>query len=255
MDRLSFRHVAVVITLVSVSGSACSGLATQEQADKKSEPSARAEIVDTVAEAPNTAAAATAAPNTTAASAEQVVAAVAPIEEQAEATPTEPPAATVVETVAEPVAQAPVAPTVLASNAVSTTTASIEWSMPTGTSVEVELVTSDGTVVNSFITAEARWEPAGLAEATEYRIRITAIDPASGLRSVTTEAGFRTQTPPPPPPPPVIQPAADIPAPSANVYYANCADARGAGAAPLYRGDPGYRSGLDRDNDGVACEK
>lgn len=40
----------------------------------------------------------------------------------------------------------------------------------------------------------------------------------------------------------------------ASVYYANCAAARAAGAAPLYRGSPGYRSGLDRDNDGVACE-
>ena len=24
--------------------------------------------------------------------------------------------------------------------------------------------------------------------------------------------------------------------------------------APLYRGQPGYRAALDRDNDGVACE-
>ncbi|WP_243757528.1 DUF1524 domain-containing protein [Allobranchiibius sp. GilTou38] len=40
----------------------------------------------------------------------------------------------------------------------------------------------------------------------------------------------------------------------ADVYYANCAAARAAGAAPLYRGQPGYRSGLDRDDDGVACE-
>jgi hypothetical protein len=29
---------------------------------------------------------------------------------------------------------------------------------------------------------------------------------------------------------------------------------RAAGKAPLYRGDPGYRAGLDRDDDGVACE-
>ncbi len=39
-----------------------------------------------------------------------------------------------------------------------------------------------------------------------------------------------------------------------SAYYANCSEARAAGVAPLYRGDPGYRSGLDRDNDGVACE-
>ena len=38
------------------------------------------------------------------------------------------------------------------------------------------------------------------------------------------------------------------------VYYASCADARAAGAAPLRRGDPGYRPALDRDADGVACE-
>ncbi|MBI4496326.1 MAG: thermonuclease family protein [Chloroflexi bacterium] len=39
-----------------------------------------------------------------------------------------------------------------------------------------------------------------------------------------------------------------------DVYYANCTEARAAGAAPIYRGQPGYRPGLDRDNDGVACE-
>ncbi len=44
------------------------------------------------------------------------------------------------------------------------------------------------------------------------------------------------------------------PPPVADVYYPNCAAARAAGAAPLYQGDPGYRSGLDRDHDGVACE-
>lgn len=39
-----------------------------------------------------------------------------------------------------------------------------------------------------------------------------------------------------------------------NVYYKNCTEARRAGAAPLYRGDPGYRPELDRDHDGIACE-
>jgi hypothetical protein len=39
-----------------------------------------------------------------------------------------------------------------------------------------------------------------------------------------------------------------------SVYYAGCRDARAAGVAPLYRGDPGYRPGMDGDNDGVACE-
>lgn len=39
-----------------------------------------------------------------------------------------------------------------------------------------------------------------------------------------------------------------------DVYYANCAAARAAGAAPVHRGDPGYASHLDRDNDGVGCD-
>lgn len=43
------------------------------------------------------------------------------------------------------------------------------------------------------------------------------------------------------------------PAPS-SVYYANCTAARAAGAAPIYRGQPGYRPALDRDGDGIACE-
>lgn len=55
------------------------------------------------------------------------------------------------------------------------------------------------------------------------------------------------------PPPPPAEPTEDAPARSA--YYANCSAAKAAGAAPLYRGEPGYRSGLDRDGDGVACER
>ncbi len=41
---------------------------------------------------------------------------------------------------------------------------------------------------------------------------------------------------------------------TSTVYYANCAAARAAGAAPLRRGQPGYRDELDGDHDGVACE-
>jgi competence protein ComEC len=39
-----------------------------------------------------------------------------------------------------------------------------------------------------------------------------------------------------------------------NVYYQNCTAAKAAGVTPLHEGDPGYRSALDRDHDGVACE-
>ncbi|WP_436800568.1 excalibur calcium-binding domain-containing protein [Streptomyces syringium] len=40
-----------------------------------------------------------------------------------------------------------------------------------------------------------------------------------------------------------------------GAYYSSCAAARAAGAAPIHRGQPGYRAGLDRDGDGVACDR
>jgi micrococcal nuclease len=39
-----------------------------------------------------------------------------------------------------------------------------------------------------------------------------------------------------------------------SVYYQNCTAARAAGAAPVYAGEPGYGSHLDRDGDGVGCD-
>ncbi|NNH69026.1 DUF1524 domain-containing protein [Nocardia uniformis] len=43
-------------------------------------------------------------------------------------------------------------------------------------------------------------------------------------------------------------------APPTNVSYKNCDEVRAAGAAPLRRGQPGYRPQLDGNGDGVACE-
>lgn len=39
-----------------------------------------------------------------------------------------------------------------------------------------------------------------------------------------------------------------------NVYYRGCWEARAAGAAPIHRGQPGYRPEMDGDGDGIACE-
>jgi micrococcal nuclease len=83
----------------------------------------------------------------------------------------------------------------------------------------------------------------------------TASDNSKGLWSQSAcngEKSFPTSTPTPQPS--AAQPA-PAPAPSPNnTYYANCSAARAAGAAPIYAGEPGYRSALDRDGDGVACE-
>lgn len=56
---------------------------------------------------------------------------------------------------------------------------------------------------------------------------------------------------PKPAPKATVPPASDD---GSSTYYANCTAARNAGVTPIYRGQPGYRAGLDRDSDGVACE-
>lgn len=39
-----------------------------------------------------------------------------------------------------------------------------------------------------------------------------------------------------------------------GLYFYRCAEARALGVAPIRRGQPGYREGLDGDGDGIACE-
>jgi len=39
-----------------------------------------------------------------------------------------------------------------------------------------------------------------------------------------------------------------------TIYYSGCNEARSAGAAPIHRGQPGYRLEMDGDGDGIACE-
>jgi hypothetical protein len=40
-----------------------------------------------------------------------------------------------------------------------------------------------------------------------------------------------------------------------NVYYASCAALRAAGAAPIRVGRTGYRTGLDSNRNGTACDR
>lgn len=76
----------------------------------------------------------------------------------------------------------------------------------------------------------------------------TTAAPAPSPTPAPAPAAAPTQAPAPAPA------AAPAPAPAAEVYYANCTEARAAGAAPIYEGQPGYRAAMDRDGDGVACE-
>jgi len=93
-----------------------------------------------------------------------------------------------------------------------------------------------------YRAAEARARAAGLGiwasrfeQPADYRAKHRPVAaPRAGIASARPRAA-----------------GADAPA---GVYYPNCKTARAAGAAPLYRGQPGYRPEMDGDADGIACE-
>ncbi len=105
---------------------------------------------------------------------------------------------------------------------------------------------------------------AKVSKAVSLTVRATPA-PASLVSHKPTPSASPTPSPSPsttPTPSPEPTTAEPTPEPTAQpepapqqAYYSSCREAKAAGAAPLYRGDPGYRSGLDRDGDGVACEK
>ncbi|WP_432745912.1 excalibur calcium-binding domain-containing protein [Streptomyces sp. JH002] len=108
-----------------------------------------------------------------------------------------------------------------------------------------------------------------VTEPEEVAVRLSVAEPG-----VECPAFDRARLTPEPDPEPVPMPEAElgpapvpVPVPEAALeptagsagsgglsHYPNCDAVRAAGRAPLYRGEPGYRSGLDRDGDGVACE-
>jgi hypothetical protein len=55
-------------------------------------------------------------------------------------------------------------------------------------------------------------------------------------------------------PPAVFPSSEEREAVEGSVSYSGCREVRAAGKAPLYAGQPGYRSGMDGDGDGIACE-
>ncbi|WP_434451647.1 excalibur calcium-binding domain-containing protein [Lentzea sp. E54] len=90
------------------------------------------------------------------------------------------------------------------------------------------------------------------AEAVAQRVPMGLWGTPCGGRDVT-----ETPAPPPPPPPPVTTTTKPKPTTQPRprpVFYSTCDDARRAGAAPLYWGQPGYRVELDPNRNGIACE-
>lgn len=107
------------------------------------------------------------------------------------------------------------------------------------------------TYATGWITVKATW---GLTVDAAER---------AALESMLTSSPKPTPTPTPMAPP---APASSVPSttvtvpavdpavgPPTSVYYASCAAAQAAGAAPLHRGESGFRDALDRDRNGTAC--
>jgi hypothetical protein len=79
----------------------------------------------------------------------------------------------------------------------------------------------------------------------------TTTTPVPTTPSASTTPTTVTASKAPTTPAPTVVPSTS----PADVVYQNCAEVRAAGKAPLHRGDPGYSSALDRNGDGVACER
>ncbi|MEG9247991.1 excalibur calcium-binding domain-containing protein [Arthrobacter sp. Soc17.1.1.1] len=95
----------------------------------------------------------------------------------------------------------------------------------------------------------------GMNRPVSYNEWVGAGSPRPTMQGTPPAPPTTPQPPAPQPPPPTTpQPPAPQPPPPSNVYYPNCDAVRAAGKAPLYRGQPGYRPGLDREGDGIACE-
>lgn len=113
-----------------------------------------------------------------------------------------------------------------------------------GTNTPAEDTTTESVPVENLIPR---------AETTEVQ--------TTEVQNTAPPATAPPETAPPATPAPTIRRATATPAPTdapapagSSTYYKNCDEARAAGAAPINRGEPGYRSGLDRDDDGIACD-
>lgn len=103
------------------------------------------------------------------------------------------------------------------------------------------------------VTSTAR---AAAPTTTVTQAPVSSSEVASPVATVAPESADQPAPAPTDAPPATYAPApAPLAEPAAQAgYYPNCSAARAAGVAPLLRGQPGYASKLDRDNDGVACE-
>lgn len=119
----------------------------------------------------------------------------------------------------------------LTASIASTVTTAQTPAESTGSTVQTGSAAAEATPVESESKSESVEPEAVASDPGQARRYATAPQPTSAPEQSDTSA----PTPP-------------------QVSYADCSEARAAGAAPLFRGQPGYTADLDRDNDGIACD-
>lgn len=102
--------------------------------------------------------------------------------------------------------------------------------------------------------AAAEAAAAAQAAAEKAAAEQAAAAQAAAEQAARDAAARQAQPAPAAPAPVAPAPAPAAPAPVA-APFANCTAARAAGAAPVYAGTPGYGKHLDRDGDGIGCDK
>ncbi|MFI9744501.1 excalibur calcium-binding domain-containing protein [Streptomyces sp. NPDC052494] len=97
--------------------------------------------------------------------------------------------------------------------------------------------------------------PAPTTETPTPEPTTDAPTPEPTTEAPATQAPQRTTPKPVKPKPAQTTQPPETAEPEPAVYYANCSAVRAAGADPIHSGEPGYGRHLDRDGDGVACER
>ncbi len=124
----------------------------------------------------------------------------------------------------------------------------------TATVATMVATSSDGPTTPAAAPVESTTTSTSTTSTTSTTTTSTTLAPTTAAPAPAPRPAPAPAPAPRPAPAPAPQPApAPDPAPR-SVSYANCTEARAAGPTPIYRGQPGYASHLDRDNDGVACE-
>lgn len=115
------------------------------------------------------------------------------------------------------------------------------------TSTTITLTVTESAVASLVMTPDESPSATPEPEVTPETEATPEPEPASEEPAEASDAPAVEEEPAPPAPAPQ-------PVRAPTQMYSSCAQARAAGAAPLYEGDPGYNPRLDRDKDGVACE-